>query len=203
MRFRTVQHFNEYQIPADSPIARMPQVAIAGRSNAGKSTLLNALVEDRRAARTSGRPGRTQEIHYFLIDNAWLLVDLPGYGYAKVSRDMRREWNKRMARYFEATPSLHFAVLIQDCRRDPGPDEQWILERANALNADAWIVANKIDQLAKPARKLRLAELFGMYKALGYPRRVLGASARDREGLEPLEKGLLDLSPPRDGAELS
>ena len=134
MIIRSCQHYNQYQITPDSPMASLPQVAIVGRSNSGKSTLLNAIVGQRQMARTSRRPGRTQEIHYFLINNRMWLVDLPGYGYAKVSKAMRREWSQRMVAYFEGLASsqglsaLKFVLLIQDVRRDPGPDEQWLLD---------------------------------------------------------------------------
>jgi len=195
MRFRTVQHFNEYQIPAGSPMAGLPQVAIVGRSNAGKSTLLNALVEQRHAARTSSMPGRTQEIHFFLLDQALLLADLPGYGYAAVAKKLRRDWNTRMARYLTTLPRLRLVLLIQDCRRDPGPDEQWILDRTREMGARFLVLANKVDQLTKPEVKPRLAELFSMYRAIGHPGRIVGLSARDGAGLEPVEKlvkGLLE-----------
>ena len=195
MRFRTVQHFNEYQIPQDSPMAGLPQVAIVGRSNSGKSTLLNALVEQRHAARTSATPGRTQEIHFFLVDQALLLADLPGYGYAAVAKKLRRDWDQRMARYLTTLSQLRLVLLIQDCRRDPGPDEQWILDRARERGADFLVLANKVDQLTKPQVKPRLAELFSMYRASGHPGRIVGTSARDGAGLEPVEERLRALLP--------
>jgi len=199
MRFRTVQHFNEFQITPDSPLAGLPQVAIVGRSNAGKSTLLNALVEDRHAARTSATPGRTQEIQFFLVDHALLLADLPGYGYAAVAKKLRRDWNARMARYLTTLAQLRLVLLIQDCRRDPGPDEQWILDRAKEQGADFLVLANKVDQLTKPQIKPRLAELFSMYRAIGHPGRIVGTSARDRAGLEHVEERLAALLPEKGG----
>lgn len=206
MRFHTVQHFNEYQIPVGSPMASLPQVAIVGRSNAGKSTLLNALVEQRHAARTSAMPGRTQEIHFFLLDQALLLADLPGYGYAAVSKKLRRDWNTRMARYLTSLPNLRLVLLIQDCRRDPGPDEQWILDRAREMGARTLVLANKADQLTKPELKPRLAELFSMYRAIGHPGRIVGLSARAGSGLEPVEKLLKVLlagDPPEEAVDAS
>ena len=193
MRFHTVQHFNEYQIAPESPMAGLPQVAIVGRSNAGKSSLLNALVEQRHAARTSAMPGRTQEIHFFLLDHALLLADLPGYGYAAVAKTLRRDWNARMARYLTTLRQLKLVLLIQDCRRDPGPDEQWILDRTREMGADFLVLANKVDQLTKPQVKPRLAELFGMYRAIGHPGRIVGTSARDGAGLGPIEDRLAGL----------
>lgn len=189
MIIRSCQHFNQYQITPDSPMATLPQVAIVGRSNSGKSTLLNAIVGQRQMARTSRRPGRTQEIHYFLINNRMLLVDLPGYGYAKVSKTMRREWNQRMVAYFERlkdTSALELVLLIQDARRDPGADEQWMLDWFSTLGIDWIYLANKADQIKKSDLKLRLQELFGKYKAMGYPRRVVGTCAREKTGLEPI-----------------
>ena len=189
MIIRSCQHFNQYQITPDSPMATLPQVAIVGRSNSGKSTLLNAIVGQRQMARTSRRPGRTQEIHYFLINNTMLLVDLPGYGYAKVSKTMRQEWNQRMVAYFENlrdTSALEFVLLIQDARRDPGVDEQWMLEWFSKLGLDWIYLANKADQIRKSERKLRLQELFGKYKAMGFPRRVVATCAREKTGLEPI-----------------
>jgi GTP-binding protein len=193
MRFKTVEHYNEYQIPVGSPMSALPQVAIVGRSNSGKSTLLNALVEQRHAARTSAMPGRTQEIHFFLLDEALMLADLPGYGYAAVSKKLRKDWDVRMARYLTTLPRLRLVLLIQDCRRDPGPEEQWILDRAREQGAEFLVLANKIDQLPKPQIKLRLADLFSMYRAIGHPGRIVGLSARDKQGLEPVEERLTRL----------
>jgi GTP-binding protein len=202
MIIRSCQHFNQYQITPDSPMATLPQVAIVGRSNSGKSTLLNAIVGQRQMARTSRRPGRTQEIHYFLINNRMLLVDLPGYGYARVSKAMRKEWSQRMTAYFEnfgttgRIKALELVLMIQDARRDPASDEQWLLDWFAKLGIEWIYLANKADQIRKSDRKLRMQELFGKYKTMGYPRRVVACSAREKTGLEPIIARLQPLIDP-------
>jgi GTP-binding protein len=196
MRFHHIQHFNEYQIPPDSPIAGMPQVAVVGRSNAGKSTLINALLDWKGAARTSSRPGRTQEVHFFLLDRALLLADLPGYGYAKVSKTLRREWSTRMLRYLDGAASLEHVFLIMDCRRDPGPDELWLLERFARQGVGVTVLANKTDRIKKSAVKPRLAALFELFRAMGHGTRIVGVSAKTRAGIEPILSRLHAMIPP-------
>src|SRR6266699_4879332 len=110
------------------PESSLPEVAFAGRSNVGKSSLLNSLVRRKSFARVSRTPGRTREINFFRVNNGFVLVDLPGYGYARVSKAIRAEWRPLMERYLRQTPQLRGIVLLLDIRRDPSDDDQAMLE---------------------------------------------------------------------------
>ena len=115
------------------PESTLPEVAFAGRSNVGKSSLLNALLRRRAAARVSRTPGRTREINFFRINNAFVLVDLPGYGYARIAKSRRAEWRPLIGGYLKSTANLRGLVLLLDARRDPSDDDRAML----AFLADA------------------------------------------------------------------
>jgi GTP-binding protein len=195
VNFRIVTHFPEAVIPPGSPMFSLPQVAIFGRSNAGKSSLLNALLDWKHAARVSNTPGRTREIHYFLLENSLLLADLPGYGYAAVSRTMRKTWDRTMLHYLDSVRSLRLALLVADCRRDPTPDEDWLLSWAGQRGVEMLWLANKVDQLRKAEVKPRLASLAGMLRAMGHRARVMGVSAREGAGVDDVLERVRKLLP--------
>ena len=108
------------------PESTLPEIAFAGRSNVGKSSLLNTLVRRKSFARVSRTPGRTREINFFRVNNGFVLVDLPGYGYARVSKERRAEWRPLLERYLGQTRQLRGIVLLLDIRRDPSEDDQAI-----------------------------------------------------------------------------
>ena len=135
--------------PADFPRDGLPQVAFAGRSNVGKSSVINRLLNRKNFARVGAAPGKTTHINYFLIDRSFYLVDLPGYGYARVSRGMQEDWGRMMDSYFAGTQSLLHILHLVDMRHEPG---------ANDVQMQAWIqhngvpctvVATKCDKLSR------------------------------------------------------
>ncbi|MBA3465833.1 MAG: ribosome biogenesis GTP-binding protein YsxC, partial [Gemmatimonadaceae bacterium] len=110
------------------PESSLPEVAFAGRSNVGKSSLLNALVRRKSFARVSKTPGRTREINFFRINGRFVLVDLPGYGYAKISKDRKAEWKPMIESYLRRTTQLRGIVLLLDVRRKPTDDDRAMLD---------------------------------------------------------------------------
>ncbi len=108
--------------PEQFPKGILPEVAFWGRSNVGKSSLINTLLHRKGLVRTSSRPGCTQAINYFLINQIWYFVDLPGYGYAQVPLPVKEKWLRLIATYLENRAGLRAVVLLLDCRRLPGPD---------------------------------------------------------------------------------
>ena len=109
------------------PESTLPEIAFAGRSNVGKSSLLNALLRRRHAARVSKTPGRTREINFFRVNDAFMLVDLPGYGYARVAKERKAEWKPLIEGYLQSSPNLRGLVLLLDSRREPSDDDRDML----------------------------------------------------------------------------
>jgi GTP-binding protein len=110
------------------PESVLPEVAFAGRSNVGKSSLLNRLVHRKKFARVSNTPGRTREINFFKVNDAFVFVDLPGYGYARVSKDQRAEWRPLIESYLRRSPQLRGIVQLLDVRHDPTNDDTLMLD---------------------------------------------------------------------------
>ena len=131
------------------PITDKPEVAFAGKSNVGKSSLINALMNRKSLARTSSQPGKTQTINFYNINSAMYLVDLPGYGYAKVPQSEKEKWGKMIERYLHASKQLRAVFLLIDIRHEPGANDKlmydWILQNGY----QPVIIATKLDKLKK------------------------------------------------------
>jgi len=143
--------------PEGFPGGGLPEVAVMGRSNVGKSSLLNRLAARRKLARTSSTPGKTRLLHFFRIrrpEVELLLVDLPGYGYAQVSKAERRQWRRLIEGYLQGRQPLRAAVLLQDVRRDPGEDEILLLAWLAEREVPALVALTKVDKL-KPSERVR------------------------------------------------
>lgn len=124
------------------------QLVFAGRSNVGKSSVINRLLNRKNLARVGAAPGKTTQINYFLIDDSLYLVDLPGYGYAKVSKAERDRWGKLMERYF-SSGLIRLGVLVVDARHKPTADDVTMFEYFRASGCPTIVVANKLDKLKK------------------------------------------------------
>ena len=125
----------------------MPQLAFAGRSNVGKSSVINRLVNRKNFARVGASPGKTSQINYFRIDGKLYLVDLPGYGYAKVSKAERDRWGRLMESYFRSAGLIHLGVQIVDARHKPTADDITMHDFFVQTGCPVVIVANKLDKL--------------------------------------------------------
>jgi GTP-binding protein len=141
------------------PDSVLPEVAFAGRSNVGKSSLLNRLVHRKKFARVSNTPGRTREINFFKVNDAFVLVDLPGYGYARVSKDRRAEWRPLIESYLRRSPQLRGIVHLLDVRHDPTNDDKLMLDFLSEIGVPTIVVLTKIDKLTSAERRKQLAEL--------------------------------------------
>ena len=140
----------------DSPL---PEVAFAGRSNVGKSSLLNSLVRRKSFARVSRTPGRTREINFFRVNNGFVLVDLPGYGYARVSKEKKSEWRPMIESYLRRTTQLRGIVLLLDIRREPSDDDRAMLDFLAEVEVPTIVALTKTDKLSKAAAHERAAEI--------------------------------------------
>lgn len=128
-----------------------PQFAFVGRSNVGKSTLINTILKRKNIARVSQTPGKTQAVHYILLNEKVQLVDLPGYGYAKVSKAMRAEWGSLMKSYFESSETLRLFFVLLDCRRMPSDDDRIMFDLASSVGVPTQVVLTKADKLSRGA----------------------------------------------------
>jgi len=160
----------------------LPEVAIVGRSNVGKSSLINALVNRRRLAKVSNTPGRTQLLNFFEINGEFILCDLPGYGYAKVPAKMKASWGKMIETYLSRRTTLRVMLLLVDARRQPGDWEHQLVGWASQHGRAVLSVVTKIDKLSPSKRKPALARIA---KDLGIDtRQLLGTSATQGIGLD-------------------
>lgn len=135
--------------PVRFPALALPEIAIVGRSNVGKSSLLNRLVGQRGLARVSKTPGRTQQINFFVVGETLTLADLPGYGFAKVPLDVQRAWKGVVEAYFGGRPQLRAVCVLIDVRRGLGDDDQQLLAYLDGVGLAWFVVATKVDKLAR------------------------------------------------------
>jgi len=135
--------------PSQYPPPEFPEIAFSGRSNVGKSSLINALVNRRNLVKTSRTPGRTQLINFFLIEGALSLVDLPGYGYARVPAAVKKKWGPMIETYLSTRSSLKGVVLIMDIRRTPGTEELNFIDWLDREHLASLLVVTKADKLSK------------------------------------------------------
>jgi GTP-binding protein len=141
------------------PETALPEIAFAGRSNVGKSSLINALVHRKKLARVSNTPGRTREINFFEVNGTFILADLPGYGYARVSKEAKAAWRPLIEGYLQQTPALRGVVLLLDVRHRPTDDDLQMLDFLASLETPTLIVATKVDKLRAAERQSRIETL--------------------------------------------
>lgn len=182
MRIKSTTFIKSAAKPADYPPPGLPEIAFAGRSNVGKSSLINVLVERKGLVRTSSTPGRTQLINFFEVNGCLTLVDLPGYGYAKVPLEVKRQWGPMMERYLAGRETLCGVVLILDIRRTPTDGDLQMLSWLRAYGRRPIVVLTKVDKLTKNERAKQTTLIA---KTLEIPRdQLLLFSALNREGRE-------------------
>lgn len=147
MKIKTVElaatAFNKSQYPVDG----LPQLAVVGRSNVGKSSLINAVLNRKNFAKVSSKPGKTRGINFYKINQCIYLVDLPGYGYAEVSKEMKRQWAKNIETYLDTSSNLRHALLLIDIRRIPTDDDLLMADWFRHKGIQFTVVATKSDKL--------------------------------------------------------
>jgi GTP-binding protein len=141
------------------PESELPEIAFSGRSNVGKSSLLNRLVRRKAFARVSRTPGRTREINFFRVNSGFILADLPGYGYAKISKEKKADWKPLIEGYLRGTPQLAGVVQLLDIRREPSEDDVAMLDYLAELELPTIVVLTKADKLSPNAANARADEI--------------------------------------------
>jgi GTP-binding protein len=178
--------------PEQLPPGDLPEAAFLGRSNVGKSSLINTLLGRRKLVRTSSRPGCTRALNFFLINKSWYFVDLPGFGYAAVSQQQKAGWGRLALAYLTGRKNLAAVVLLMDGRRLPGPEEMFLWELFAKQGTPVLPVLTKADKLKQGERSRQLKEIMATLAPLGVKREdFLWFSAVTREGRDRLWARLL------------
>lgn len=136
----------------------MPEIALLGRSNVGKSSFVNSLLNNKKLARVSNTPGKTRLLNFFKVDDRWMLVDMPGYGYAKVSKTEQERWGKVMVEFLEKRDNLRLAVVLLDIRHGPQPIDLRTLDLLRTVGLPRMIVLNKADKLSRSQQLRAISE---------------------------------------------
>ncbi len=191
MKVRSARFVTAAVRAADLPSDGLLQIAFAGRSNVGKSSLINRMLGRRKLANTSSRPGRTRTVNFFLIDESWYVVDLPGYGYARASKREREAWGRSVERYLRSATEVAHVVLLIDAKVGATPLDCEAHGYLRGLGFEPVVAATKIDRVARGARSRSVA---GIAERLGMPAGALlfPVSSRTGEGVARLAFELLN-----------
>lgn len=171
--------------PSQYPPENLKEIAFAGRSNVGKSSLLNLLTGRKKLAKVSGNPGKTRTINFFLINDEFRIVDLPGYGYAKVSKSVSESWGDMMETYIENRPNLVKIVQLVDIRHEPSKQDVQMYGYLKHFGLDGIVVATKADKVSRnqiPGQVKLIRQTLGLNK----DDRVIPVSALKKTGQEEL-----------------
>ncbi len=167
MKIKSAEFVKSAVKPSHYPPANFPEIAFSGRSNVGKSSLINTLLNRKRLVKTSSTPGRTQLINFFLINSAFCFVDLPGYGYARVPASVQKKWGPMIETYFLTRKTLKGVVLIMDVRRTPGMKELEFIAWLSRFDIPPILILTKADKLSKTKQikqKITIAETLNVDK---------------------------------------
>jgi len=183
LKIKQAQYVGSYvkaeQLPADG----LPEIALVGRSNVGKSSLINRITNRRNLAKSSSTPGKTRTINYYLINGEFYLVDLPGYGFAKVARSEKQRWGRMIESYLQRRPQLQGVIQLVDIRHAPSEQDVQMKDWLRQLQIPLLVVATKADKISRGARLQNLAVVM---KQMGLEQIPLHFSAANGAGQEEL-----------------
>ena len=154
-----IEFFGSFEKVEQCPELNMPEYAFTGRSNVGKSSLINYLTNRKELARISKKPGKTQTINLFGIDSNWVMADLPGYGYAKVSKSMREKWTSELGNYLTQRPNLVCAMVLIDASIPPQRSDIEFINQLGEWRVPWVLVYTKVDKITKSKRKQQLQQI--------------------------------------------
>ena len=183
MKIKSVALETVVGITSKLPEHSLPEIAFAGKSNVGKSSLINALLNRKALARTSSQPGKTQTINFYNINESFYFVDLPGYGYAKVSQEIREKWGKMIERYLKQSKVLKLVCLLVDIRHAPSENDKIMYDWIIYQGYQPVILATKLDKIKRSAREKQIKLI---RESLGATKEtvILPFSAETKQGRE-------------------
>lgn len=188
-------NFADIEISAVSkvqyPELNLPEVALAGRSNVGKSSLINSLINRKKLARTSRKPGKTRTLNFYNIENEIMFVDVPGYGYAKVSKKEQEKWGAMMEEYFSFREELKLAILIVDLRHKPTVQDRQMYDFLKFFDLPVLVAATKADKVKNSQRKNQKNQVIDTLEMFEEDMLVV-YSAETREGKDEMWTHILD-----------
>tara|TARA_B100000686_G_scaffold101382_1_gene108592 strand:- start:37178 stop:37804 length:627 start_codon:yes stop_codon:yes gene_type:complete len=189
---QNVEHYIAASSPKDFPNLNIPEVCFAGRSNVGKSSLINAICNKRALARTSNTPGRTQLIHFYNVKNKLFLSDLPGYGYAKAPKSKIENWTKLIEKYFISRPTLIRAFILIDSRRGIKNNDHELMKLLNIIGVNFQCILTKSDKVTKSYLKnvYNESKLNIEKYAASYPE-IIVTSSKNNIGIDKIHSYLI------------
>ena len=175
------------------PETEYPEVAFAGRSNVGKSSLINVLINRKRFARTSSSPGKTQTINFYMVNDIINLVDLPGYGYAKVSKKEREKWGQMIEKYLTSRNQLKDIILLLDIRHEPSKDDEQMYQWIKDMGFEGYVIATKADKISN---NKRIKNISVIKKKLGIDnkKKIIPFSAKEKMNRDIIWNLILSLA---------
>lgn len=189
IQFRKTSFWGVASDLASCPPSDRPEIVFSGKSNVGKSSLINALADNRKLARVSATPGKTRMVVYFNVDDKLYFADLPGYGYAKASKDVKEKFNKLCDQYFVSGRKFSLVLHLIDIRHDPSSDDIRMLEYMNQKEIPYFLVFTKCDKLSRAQIQRQLAQ-FAKTFDFHEDARVFAVSADKKIGLDDLRRGI-------------
>jgi len=171
------------------PPSDRPELVLSGKSNVGKSTLLNALVDNKKMARVSQAPGKTRLVVYFDVDQKIYIADLPGYGFAKAPKDVHEKFSKLVDQYFSSGRPIALTLHLIDIRHDPSKEDAQMLAYMNAQNIPYFLVFTKCDKFSRAQLEKRIAEQFEAFD-IHDKARCFAVSADKKQGLDDLREAI-------------
>jgi GTP-binding protein len=190
--FRKAEYIISAVKPEQYPEPNRPELAVSGRSNVGKSSLINKFVNRKNLAKVGRTPGKTQTINFFDMNDDWYLVDLPGYGYAKVSQQTRAQWGKMMQTYFRKRENLRGVIQLVDIRHKPTEDDQMMVQMLWENEIPALVVATKADKISRGQRPKYLKIIAETLK-IGDWKSIIPFSSEDGTGLQELHEAVEEI----------
>ena len=179
-------------ITSKLPETDFPEIAFAGKSNVGKSSLINSLMQRKSLARTSSQPGKTQTINYYNVNNEIYFVDLPGYGYAKVSKSEKEKWGKMIEKYLHTSPNLKRVYLLIDIRHEPSANDKLMYDWICSNGFEPVIIATKLDKINR-SQKDKQIKILRTGLGLKKDTVVIPFSAQTKQGREEIYENIEEI----------